>query len=89
LVLDVGARLIGDRRMDNDQANVQPLIPAHAVVDVRLGGQYEHLFWSVAVQNLFDADYFDYAIASAFALNTYNAYPQPGRTFIVRAGLQF
>lgn len=89
LVLDVGARFIGPRRLDNDQANVQPQIPAHAVVDLRLGGQIDHFFWSIAVQNLLDADYFDYGIASAFALNTYNAYPQPGRTFLVRAGLVY
>jgi iron complex outermembrane recepter protein len=89
LVLDVGARFIGDRRMDNDQANVQPLIPAHAVVDVRVGGQIDHFFWSLAVQNLFDAQYFDYAIASAFTPNTYSAYPQPGRTFLARAGVTF
>ncbi len=89
VVLDVGARFVGDRRMDNDQANVQPLIPAHAIVDVRLGGQIDHFFWSLAVQNLFDVQYFDYAIASAFALNTYSAYPQPGRTFLARAGVTF
>lgn len=89
LVLDVGARFIGPRRLDNDQANVQPQIPAHAVVDLRLGGQIDHFVWSIAVQNLLDADYFDYGIASAFALNTYNAYPQPGRTFLVRAGLVY
>jgi iron complex outermembrane receptor protein len=89
VVLDVGARFIGERRMDNDQANVQPLIPAHALVDVRIGGQIDHFFWSLAVQNLFDVQYFDYAIASAFALNTYSAYPQPGRTFLARAGVAF
>ena len=63
--------------------------PEVAIVDVRLGGQIDHFFWSLAVQNLFDVQYFDYAIASAFALNTYSAYPQPGRTFLARAGVAF
>ena len=93
LTFDAVVRYVGDRRMDNDQSNLQPLIPAHTTVDVRLGGEVDKFFWSMAVQNLFDVDYFDYAIASPFPfgagsqLNTYNAYPQPGRTYLVRAGL--
>ncbi len=93
LTFDTVVRYVGDRRMDNDQTNLQPLIPAHTTVDVRLGGEADKFFWSIAVQNLFDVDYFDYAIASPYPygagsqLNTYNAYPQPGRTYLVRAGL--
>ena len=89
LVFDAVIRYVGDRRMDNDQANFQPLIPAHTVVDVRLGGKVDRFNWSVAVQNLFDEQYFDYAVASASTFGIYNAYPQPGRTFIVRAGATF
>jgi iron complex outermembrane receptor protein len=93
LVFDGIVRYVGKRRMDNDQVNLQPFIPAHTVVDVRLGGQIEKFFWSASVLNLFDVDYFDYAIASPFpfgfasAIGTYNAYPQPGRTFMLRAGM--
>jgi iron complex outermembrane recepter protein len=86
LVADAAVRYIGERRMDNDQRNFQPLIPAHTLVDVRLGGEFKNLFWSVAVQNLFDVQYFDYAVASATAFGTYNAYPQPGRTIMARLG---
>ena len=43
----------------------------------------------VKVQNLFNVDYYDYAIASTFALGTYNAYPLPGRTVMARAGVKF
>ena len=77
------------RCMDNDQANFQPLIPAHTTVDVRLGGQVQKLFWSVQVQNLFNALYFDYAVASSATFGRYNAYPLPGRTFLVKAGVTF
>lgn len=93
LTLDTVVRYVGDRRMDNDQRNLQPLIPAATTVDMKLGGQYEQFFWSVAVLNLFDKQYFDYAIASPFPdgpgsqLNTYSAYPLPGRTFMVKAGM--
>ena len=32
----------------------------------KLSGAYEHFFWSVSVNNLFNALYYDYAIASTF-----------------------
>jgi iron complex outermembrane receptor protein len=95
LVFDGVVRYVGSRRMDNDQTNVQPLIPAFTVVDLRIGGEIEKFFWSLAVQNVFDNHYYDYAIASPFpfgfasAIGTFNAYPQPGRTFMVRAGARY
>ena len=55
---------------------------------MRLGGEYQNLYWSVAVQNLFDVTYFDYAVASAFTFGTFNAFPQPGRVFMARLGLK-
>ena len=88
-VLDVTGRFVGARHMDNDQTNTQPLIPANATVDVKLSGEYERFFWSLTVLNLFNVSYFDYAIASAFTQGFYSAYPQPGRTFVVRAGATF
>ena len=89
LVLDVSARFWSERRMDNDQSNVQPQIPANATADVKIGGAYERFFWSAAALNVFDVKYFDYAIASATTLGYYTAYPQPGRTFVLRAGVTF
>jgi iron complex outermembrane receptor protein len=95
LTFDGMVRYVGPRRMDNDQVNLQPLIPAHTVVDVRLGGLIDRFSWSVSVQNLFNALYYDYAVASPFpfgflsAIGTYNAYPLPGRTYLVRANATF
>jgi iron complex outermembrane receptor protein len=89
LVLDAVVKYVGARRMDNDQANFQPLIPSHTLVDLRIGGEAKNMFWSLAAQNLFDVKYFDYAVASATTFGTYNAYPQPGRTFIARLGAKF
>jgi iron complex outermembrane receptor protein len=92
LTFDTVVRYVGARRMDNDQPNLQPMIPAYATVDVQLSGEFEQFFWSAGVLNLFDTDYFDYAIASPYPygfgsqLGTYNAYPQPGRTFMIKAG---
>ena len=87
LVFDGVVRYIGDRFMDNDQRNVQPKVPAHTTVDVRLGGEIDRFFWSVAAQNIFNVLYFDYAAASAFTLGSYSAYPLPGRTYVAKAGM--
>jgi iron complex outermembrane receptor protein len=87
LVFDTVARMFGPRRMDNDSANVQPLIPGKTIVDARIGGQYEKFFWSLSVQNVFNVNYFEYAIASTFTLGNYNAYPLPGRTVLAKAGV--
>jgi iron complex outermembrane receptor protein len=95
LSLDGVVRYVGERRMDNDQRNLQPLVPAHAVVDIGFSGEIDRFYWSFKVQNLLDSDYFDYAIASPFPdgpgskLNRFNAYPQPGRTFVFKAGAGF
>lgn len=86
VVYDAIVRYAGPRRLDNDSLNVQPLIPAHAVVDMRIGGEVKNAFWSFTVQNLFNDLYFDYGIASTTTIGRYNAYPQPGRTFMARLG---
>ena len=88
-VFDAVVNFIGARRMDNDQANFQPTIPAHTTVDLRLGGEYRRLFWSASVQNLFDVQYFDYAVASSATYGRYNAYPLQGRTFMLKAGVTY
>ena len=64
-------------------------IPASATVDFKLSGAYERFFWSVGVNNLFDALYYDYAIASTFTPGRFSAYPLPGRTYMVKAGATF
>lgn len=89
LVLDATARYWSTRHMDNDQPNVQPVIPGSGTIDLKLSGQYEHFFWSVAVNNVLNALYYDYAIASAFTEGRFSAYPLPGRTYMVRAGATF
>jgi iron complex outermembrane receptor protein len=102
LALDVTALFFGPRRMDNDQLNIQPLIPGQATVDVKLGGEYERFFWSASVLNVFDKHYFDYAIASGGiaggpffpaglppTIGLYNAFPLAGRSFMVQAGATF
>lgn len=89
LVFDATVRAWSERIMDNDQANVQRRIPADATVDLKLSGAYDRFFWSFSVNNLFDAQYYDYAIASSFTPGRFAAYPLPGRSYMVRAGATF
>ena len=89
LVADATVRYWSSRRMDNDQANTQALIPANATVDFKLSGQVDRYFWSVSVNNVFNALYYDYAVASSLTDGRFSAYPLPGRTFLVKAGATF
>jgi iron complex outermembrane recepter protein len=89
LVADATVRYWGTRRMDNDQANTQGLIPANATVDLKLSGAYDRYFWSLSVNNVFNALYYDYAVASSFTDGRFAAYPLPGRTYMLKAGATF
>lgn len=89
LVFDATARAWSSRVMDNDQANTQGKIPGNATADVKLSGQVDRFFWSVSVNNLFNALYYDYAIASTFTDGRFSAYPLPGRTYMARVGATF
>jgi len=89
LVLDATARVWSARRMDNDQRNTQPEIPANGTIDLKLSGKYDRYFWSFSVNNVLNAQYYDYAIASAFTEGRFSAYPLPGRTFLLKAGATF
>ncbi|MES2600669.1 MAG: TonB-dependent receptor [Pseudomonadota bacterium] len=89
LVFDATVRYWGARRMDNDQRNFQPLIPANATIDLKLSGEIDRFFWSFSVNNLLDVLTYDYAIASASTYGSFNAYPLPGRTYMLKAGMTF
>lgn len=89
LVLDATMRGWGERYMDNDQDNIRRKIGADATVDLKLSGTIHHFFWSVAVNNALNALYYDYAIASTFTPGRFSAYPLPGRSYLVKAGVTF
>ena len=58
-------------------------------VDFKLSGEYDRFFWSLSVNNVLNALYYDYAVASTFTDGRFSAYPLPGRSFIVKAGATF
>jgi iron complex outermembrane receptor protein len=89
LVFDATLRGWSSRIMDNDQANLQTRIPADATIDLKLSGAYEHFFWSLSVNNVLNALYYDYAVASTFTPGRFSAYPLPGRTYMLKAGATF
>lgn len=88
LVFDGTVRYVGTRYLDGDEANVGYYkIPAHALVDVKLSGEIDRYFWSFAVQNLLDRQYFSYGLDEGYGF--YSFYPQAGRTFMAKAGVTF
>jgi iron complex outermembrane receptor protein len=95
LVFDAVARYFGPRRMDNDSANMQLLIPGQTLVDLRLGGEKQNIFWALSLQNVFDVRYYEYAISAIDfftglpSFGTYSAYPLPGRTYLAKAGVKW
>jgi iron complex outermembrane receptor protein len=93
LVFDANLRYFSQRYLDGNEINANAVyfIPATTLVDLRIGGQLDAFFWSLAVQNVFDRQYYDYALDTSFLpfFPFYSFYPLPGRTFMAKAGMQF
>ena len=63
------------------------LLPSYWTTNGRVAWQWQHYTVALAAENIFDVKYFEYAVASAFVIGRYNAYPLPGRTFLAKAGV--
>ena len=87
--LDTLVNYVGERWLENDEANTFPKTPDHVLLSIKIGGEVGHLFWSATMNNLLDQKYFNYGVASTTTAGRYNTYPQPGRTFFLRAGAKF
>jgi iron complex outermembrane receptor protein len=72
---------VSSQYMENDQPNTGTKIPSYATADVRLDYSTGPWRFSGAVANVFDEEYYDYAVRSATSAVRYNAYPLPPRTF--------
>ncbi|KPK04106.1 MAG: hypothetical protein AMJ64_14370, partial [Betaproteobacteria bacterium SG8_39] len=80
---------VSSQFMDNDEPNtLGTKIPAYAVVDLKLARRFGWGRLALAVNNLFDEDYYSYAVRSAFTADLYSAYPLPGRTVGLSAELR-
>ncbi|MBT3361041.1 MAG: TonB-dependent receptor [Rhodospirillales bacterium] len=80
---------VASKNAENDEKNFQPEMPGYTLVDFKLGGAYKAFNWSASVNNVFDKDYYNYAVASSSTYGTVNTYPLPGRTYLVEAEMTF
>jgi len=77
---------VSSQYMDNDEPNtLGTQIPAYTAADLKASRDFGGVRIAVAVNNLFDARYYNYAVRSAFAIDRYAVYPLPGRTFSLSA----
>ena len=88
LRLEALVNYVGERWLENDEDNTFPKTPDHLLVALKLQGEVGPLFWRATVNNLLDASYFNYGVASTTTAGRFNAYPQPGRTFRFRVGVK-
>jgi len=80
---------VSSQYMDNDEPNtLGKEIPAYTVVDLKLSRRYDWGRVALAVNNLFDEDYYSYAVRSAFTTDLYSVYPLPGRTISLTVALR-
>jgi iron complex outermembrane receptor protein len=87
--LNAALSYVGSQYMENDEANILGMkIPAYSLTDIKLVQQNGALQLNVAVNNLFDRKYFNYAVSSQFTQGKYNAYTLPGRTFYLGLNYQ-
>ena len=79
---------VGSQFMENDEPNsLGTKIPAYTVADVKLAKIFGWGAISLAVNNLFDRKYYNYAVRNQFnnAPDRYAVFPLPGRTVGVSA----
>jgi iron complex outermembrane receptor protein len=88
--LSLSANYVSERHMDNDETNnLGVKIPARTVADLKYTRRQGNLTASLAINNLFDRQYFDYAVRSQFIADRYEAYPLPERNAWIAVEYRF
>lgn len=87
--LTASAQHVSSQYMDNDEPNSGTRIPRYTLADLRVDTRFGRWTLTGAVNNLFDEEYFNYAVRSQFTPTRYNAYPLPGRTWWLGAAYAF
>jgi iron complex outermembrane receptor protein len=83
------ARYVGRQYYDNDQTNSFPdRMPAYVTVDIKVTHVQRDLSLSLAVNNILNKQYYNYAIRNN-AGTSFNAYPQPDQTLLASAEYRF
>ena len=76
--------------MANDlNNNFVKKIPSYKTVDLKLSKQFGNLGLAFKVNNLFNEQYFNYAVGSTLTSGSFNAYPLPERTTYITASYKF
>jgi iron complex outermembrane receptor protein len=79
--LSTDVQYVSRQRMENDEPNrFDQQIPAYTLVDLKLMHEIGNWRLSAALNNLFDEDYYTYAVHSTSNVDRFNAYPLPGRS---------
>jgi iron complex outermembrane receptor protein len=87
--LSAALTALSEQYMDNDEPNTLGVqIPAFALVDLKLAREFDWGRFSAAVNNLFDEEYYTYAVRSQFTADRYGVYPLPGRTLSLTAEIR-
>ena len=80
---------VGEQYYDNDQSNTfGSQMPAYTVADLTASYQLRRWTLTGIINNLFDEQYYSYAIASTTA-PTFSAYPAAERSFLAKAQYRF
>ena len=88
--LVVAVNYVDSKFFDNDQANsFSEKIPAYTTVDAKLAHTYKGFRMTAEVNNIFEEEYFEYAVSSTFSPGVYNAYPLPERTILFTVAKEF
>ncbi|MDA0225148.1 MAG: TonB-dependent receptor [Proteobacteria bacterium] len=73
--------MVSRQVMDNDEPNtLGTRIPGYVLVDLKAEQTFSWGRLGLAINNVFDQSYFNYAVRSAFTKDRYAVYPLPGRT---------
>lgn len=87
--LNTAAAYVGSQYMDNDEGNnLGEKIPAYTTANLKLLHRSGAWQFSAAVNNIFDSNYFSYAVRSQYTAGKYNVYTLPGRTIYFSASYQ-
>jgi iron complex outermembrane receptor protein len=88
--LSATATYTGEQYLDGDEANdFGRKMPDYTVVDLKLSHTISGWTFSAAVNNLFNTDYYSYAVRSQFTPGLFNAYPQPERNYFLVAEYRY
>jgi len=80
---------VGEKRFDNDQSNTAEMIPGYTTADLTFKYKQNNAKLALGVYNIANKYYFDYGVQSTFTPGNYNAYPLPGRHYLLTAGADF